>query len=257
MALSYTEVTATGSEQLLPVPEYIEQAHIRVSIDGVDTTDFSWVNSNTVAVTAPPGSLIRVYRDTSITERLVDFTDGVSLTEQVLDADSLQAFFLIQELRDKMNLDLAQGEADLEQVSALAAQVADDAAAAAASASQAADFVAELGDLNATLAQIHDDSLAAEQARTDAQAARDEAQAALAAVLAEQVEPFDTSAGPTWTLPVAARVVTKVFVDGVFFRLNNFTLGSTPEGLTTVTANFDLTGWDLVDICFIPAVPTP
>ena len=100
MAYSYNEVTATGSAQLIAVPEYIDTAHIKVSINGVDTNSFTWTNSNTVSVTATAGTTIRVRRESSPGARVVDYMDGTSLTEAVLDADSKQAFFLAQEQLD-------------------------------------------------------------------------------------------------------------------------------------------------------------
>jgi len=100
MAYSYNEVTATGSAQLIAVPEYVDQAHIKVSINGVDTTSFTWTNASTVSVTATAGATVRVYRSSSPGARVVDYQDGMSLTEAVLDADSKQAFFLAQEQLD-------------------------------------------------------------------------------------------------------------------------------------------------------------
>lgn len=101
MAYSFNEVLATGVAQLIAVPEYIDQSHIKVRVNGVDTSSFSWVNANTVSVTAVAGATVRVYRDSSPAARLVDYVDGASLTEAALDADSKQAFFLMQEQLDR------------------------------------------------------------------------------------------------------------------------------------------------------------
>lgn len=100
MAYSYNEVTATGAAQFITVPAYIDQTHIKVSINGTDTAGFTWINSNTVSVTATAGAKVRVRRESSPATRVVDYMDGMSLTEVVLDNDSKQAFYLAQEQVD-------------------------------------------------------------------------------------------------------------------------------------------------------------
>jgi hypothetical protein len=107
MAYSYNEVVGTGAAQLIPVPDYIDQAHIKVSVNTVDTTSFTWVNANTIRITAPAGQKVRVRRSSSPGARVVDYIDGQSLTEEVLDNDSKQAFFLAQEQLDSTNEALA------------------------------------------------------------------------------------------------------------------------------------------------------
>lgn len=100
MAYSYTEVIATGSPQMITVPPYIDQAHISVLINGTPTVLYSWVNTSTISATAAAGAKIRVKRSTSPAARVVDYIDGMSLTETVLDNDSKQAFYLAQEQLD-------------------------------------------------------------------------------------------------------------------------------------------------------------
>ncbi|QSI31480.1 hypothetical protein GNX71_18605 [Variovorax sp. RKNM96] len=100
MASSYNQVVGTGALQTLAVPPYLDVAHIKVSIDKVDTLSFAWVNPSTISFTAPIGSQVRVYRNTSSAARLVDYVTGLGLTENTLDIDSIQAFFLAQEAAD-------------------------------------------------------------------------------------------------------------------------------------------------------------
>lgn len=142
MAYSYNEVTGTGVSQLIPVPEYVDQAHIFVSINGVNTTTFSWVNPNTVSVTAAVGSKVRVYRSTSPSERVVDYMDGQSLTEAVLDADSKQAFFLAQEQLDATNEAVVAYGGLASTLTTIQAETAESAANAAAAAASEATVLA-------------------------------------------------------------------------------------------------------------------
>jgi hypothetical protein len=99
---SINRYTATGSSQILDVPPYLDKTHISVRVNGVNTTSFSWITTSTIQITASAGSLIEVRRDTSPAERLVDYMSGVTLTEDVLDQDSLQGFYLSQEARDAL-----------------------------------------------------------------------------------------------------------------------------------------------------------
>lgn len=97
---SITTATGTGAPQQVPTPPYLDRSHISVTVDGVFTSGYTWVNSQTVSLTAPVGAAIRVRRATSPTTRLVDFQGAVPLTESDLDTDSLQAFYLAQEAAD-------------------------------------------------------------------------------------------------------------------------------------------------------------
>jgi len=84
---------------------YIEQAHVIVTLDGVTktlTTDYSFSNASTIAfVTAPASAaIIKFTRSTSRTSRLVDYQDGSTITEAILDQDGNQSFYLAQEAID-------------------------------------------------------------------------------------------------------------------------------------------------------------
>lgn len=100
MPFSYTEATGTGSPQNLSVPPYLLQSHITVFVDGVPTTAFQWLNSNTISITAPANRLVRVVRRTSPEALLTQFPDGQSLPGDTLELDSKQAFYLAQEAYD-------------------------------------------------------------------------------------------------------------------------------------------------------------
>ena len=100
MAFSFNTAVGNGAPQILAVPEYLAKSHIKVSLDGVETTNFEWVTASSIRLTAGVGQTIKVIRRTSPSERLVDYLDGSQLTEEVLDVDSLQAFYLSQEAYD-------------------------------------------------------------------------------------------------------------------------------------------------------------
>jgi microcystin-dependent protein len=109
MANSYVNYTGDGATTNFTVTfGYIAQSHVKVYLDGVLqtlTTDYIWLSSTVIQFnTAPAASeAIQFRRETSPTTRLVDYTQPGSLTEEDLDTDSLQAFYLAQEANDIAN----------------------------------------------------------------------------------------------------------------------------------------------------------
>jgi hypothetical protein len=97
---SIIEAVGTGAPQLVSVPEYIDRSHIYVYVDNALTASFSWINTNTISITATAGKTIRVQRQSSPAARLVSYGDGAQLPGALLDIDSKQAFFMAQEAAD-------------------------------------------------------------------------------------------------------------------------------------------------------------
>jgi hypothetical protein len=107
MANSFVRYTGNGSTTQYAVSfTYRDQADITVTINGVATTAFTYNASGTqiTFTTAPANnSAIEIRRTTSQTSRLVDYAAGSVLTENDLDTDSNQAFFMGQEAIDNAN----------------------------------------------------------------------------------------------------------------------------------------------------------
>jgi len=104
MANSFIRYTGNGSTDAYAVSfPYRSQSDITVTIDGVASTAFTWNGAGTIITfTSPPGNLtsIQIKRTTSQTSRLVDYAAGSVLTENDLDTDSTQAFYMGQEAVD-------------------------------------------------------------------------------------------------------------------------------------------------------------
>ena len=84
---------------------YISQAHVIVTLDGVTKTsgsDYSFSNSSTIAFGSAPanGAVIKITRSSNRSARLVDYQDGSTITEAILDQDGNQSFFMAQEAID-------------------------------------------------------------------------------------------------------------------------------------------------------------
>ena len=107
MANSFVRYTGNGSTTQYAVSfTYRDQADITVTINGVATTAFTYNASGTQITfnTAPASaSAIEIRRTTSQASRLVDYAAGSVLTENDLDTDSNQAFFMGQEAIDNAN----------------------------------------------------------------------------------------------------------------------------------------------------------
>jgi hypothetical protein len=107
MANSFVRYTGNGSTDAYSVPfSYRAEADVAVTLDGVATTAYTWNGAGTVITfTTAPLNLanIEIRRTTSQVSRLVDYADGSVLTENTLDTDSNQAFFMGQEALDDAN----------------------------------------------------------------------------------------------------------------------------------------------------------
>ena len=104
MANSFVRYTGNGSTTAYAVPfSYRVQADIAITINGSATTAFSWNGAGTQVTfdSAPANaSSIEIRRTTSQTSRLTDYAAGSVLTENDLDTDSEQGFFMSQEAID-------------------------------------------------------------------------------------------------------------------------------------------------------------
>jgi hypothetical protein len=110
----YTVNNAAGETDFNVNFEYLQKSHVKVSVNGIATTDFSWLNDGQLQLTntAAFGAIIVITRETSPAARLVDYQTGSVLSEEILDTDSLQGFFLAQEAVDVKELTMAKNASD-------------------------------------------------------------------------------------------------------------------------------------------------
>jgi hypothetical protein len=107
MANSFVRYTGDGNTSAYSIPfSYRSTADLVVTIAGVATTAFTLnAAGTTLTFTSPPASAaaIEIRRKTSQGTKLVDYASGSVLTEDDLDTDSDQAFFMSQEAIDDAN----------------------------------------------------------------------------------------------------------------------------------------------------------
>ena len=119
--MPFAQFTATGNgstkQFTIPFP-YVKKDHIVVALNNVANTNFSFINDTTIEFDtlssatstqetsgAPKtGVGIEITRDTPLTNALVDFVDGSTLTAGDLDTAVLQLLYGIQEAKDEAAL---------------------------------------------------------------------------------------------------------------------------------------------------------
>lgn len=120
MAFARDVYTATGGQTDFTISyEYLLEEHVVVSKNGSTLTqgageDYIFPNETTIRLNtgATAGDVVVIERQTSQSVRLTDYTPG-PLTENDLDTDSLQAFYMAQEAVDKAANALGRDSAEL------------------------------------------------------------------------------------------------------------------------------------------------
>ncbi len=112
MSFSKNEYPGTGAQTDFAVSfPYIDQSHVTVTVDGVETA-FTWVNDGLIRISPAPAvaAFIRIRRETSQDERLVNYVVPSSLNDEDLNNDSKQAFFMAQEAIDRATESMGQDD---------------------------------------------------------------------------------------------------------------------------------------------------
>ena len=115
--MPFAQFTGTGNgttKQFTISFPYVKKDHIVVALNNVTVTGFTFINDTTIEFDtlssatstqetsgAPKNGVgIEITRDTPLTNALVDFVDGSTLTAGDLDTAVLQLFYVIQEAND-------------------------------------------------------------------------------------------------------------------------------------------------------------
>ena len=101
MAYSYVNYTGNGStlNYTFSFP-YLNTTHITVSVEGVITTAYTFLNNSTITFTSAPTGLIQIRRFTPKDTPIVDFQDGSVLLEKDLDLSVTYNLYIAQETDD-------------------------------------------------------------------------------------------------------------------------------------------------------------
>lgn len=113
---SFNDYTGNGVQTQYPITfPYIEQEHVHVYLDGVETVDWEWFDSSTIVLDAAPAAdvAIRIQRETPVAERLAEFTNGEALLDEELNIAVLQSLYAAEEAKDRAEQSIAVNNADL------------------------------------------------------------------------------------------------------------------------------------------------
>jgi hypothetical protein len=116
MAYSYVSYIANTGQTQFTIPfSYLDKAHVKVKVNGVFDTTFSWYSDTQIQLlTTSNLDLVYIFRESSPDIRLVDFVIPGQLTEEDLDTAFDQVHNLAQEAIDQSKLgifeDVATGK---------------------------------------------------------------------------------------------------------------------------------------------------
>jgi uncharacterized protein YoxC len=136
MAYAINFYTGNGAQTTYSLTfPYISQSDVEVKVNNVTKTlgtDYTFPTSSTITFTTAPanGLVIKFTRTSNRAARLVDYQDGSTITEAILDQDSNQMFYMAQEAIDITENTIAldnddKYDADNKVIKNLASPVAD------------------------------------------------------------------------------------------------------------------------------------
>ena len=100
MAITQTTYTGNGSTTNYSFTfEYLKQSDVKVTLDTVATTAFTFANATTIAFTSAPASnvAIRIFRDTAIDLLSATFFPGSAIKAEDLNQNFTQSLYVTQE----------------------------------------------------------------------------------------------------------------------------------------------------------------
>ncbi len=104
MAVTQNTYTGNGSQTSYTFSfEYLTEADIKVSLNGVNTTAYTLANATTVLFNTAPanGVAINIYRETDNSAPKATFFPGSAIRSQDLNNNTNQVLYVVQELYDR------------------------------------------------------------------------------------------------------------------------------------------------------------
>ena len=138
---------------------YIEEDDVKVSLDGVDTTAYTFANATTIQFNTAPdvGVAIRIYRNTSDENLSAVFYSGSAIRSQDLNNNFTQALYVAQETK---NTTIQASTGNLADGSITSNLIANN-AVSAAKLSDSAVTTAKVADSSITTAKVADGNITA------------------------------------------------------------------------------------------------
>jgi hypothetical protein len=109
--LSRVYYTGDGTISTWSIPfSYIEKSHVHVYLNGVETTDFTWITTNSISITPLSGVTLCIKRETPSDERLVEFQNASLTNSNDFNLEGNQEFYINQEALDNSLSKMEQAE---------------------------------------------------------------------------------------------------------------------------------------------------
>jgi hypothetical protein len=146
MALTENIYTGDGTTVLFSFTfPYIDESHVKVSLNGTITTEYTLANATTVQMTTAPGAgvSVRVFRDTDSTALEAEFFPGSAIRAQDLNDNFTQVLYKTQETE---NFAASTDAAAIAEIAEEAVNTADSAVSIANAATATANSVFALAD---------------------------------------------------------------------------------------------------------------
>ena len=115
MAYSFVSYTGDGATTDFTYNMgYVSRSHVTVKVNGTVVTTYSWFSATVIRFNTAPANAAAIFisRSTSPGTRLVSYETGTTMTKTVLETDSKQAFYLMQEALDEQDLAITQDTVD-------------------------------------------------------------------------------------------------------------------------------------------------
>lgn len=113
MSYSFNQYSPSGSAGPFNVTfPYIDTDHVKVRLDGVLQTDYTWPTDSTILFNSPITGALDIRRESSRDERITNHQDASNLTEATLDQDATQLFYVAQEAFDAADTSIRQDTED-------------------------------------------------------------------------------------------------------------------------------------------------
>ena len=215
----------TGAQQDFSIGwSYIDPSEVKAKLDGTEITSFTLVGGGSILRFSPNpvGNVLEIYRETDISEPIVEYSDDTGWLSTDLNNSNLQTLQAVQDARDLADRSILR-EDTLDFQGVRGENVGDPINATDAANKQYVDGL--MGDLTTPVAQAEAARDAAQTARTGAETAETNAAASATIALDAQTAAQAAASGIKWK--DSARVATTA----------NITLSGeqTIDGISAVT----------------------
>jgi hypothetical protein len=233
MAITQNTYTGDGTTVLFTISfPYLEQDHVKASLNGTPTTAFTFANSNTIQFNVAPanGVTILLFRETESGELQNQFFPNSSIPSSSLNNNFTQGLYVAQETDNTSNQALSDAQSAV--TTANAAVVT---ANTAESNSLIAISTADTAELN-SLAAISTANTAESNSLAAVSTANSASSAAAAAVITANTAAAAVAAAAIY-IPVADLTALALLTpsDGEFFELQDSTGAESDPSITGVT----------------------